>query len=130
MKALAEEPSKQFSRLGLALLSQLSKYENGRVLPALDSLGRLLEALEVRQDAFFSVVAMLADLQEHLSAEPGSALPLITTIPSLRSLPALDSAFASTFQTLLVLQRSVLHLLFAGAPLPAPGPPDVTDPVV
>lgn len=73
-------PHPAFSNLGLALQvvrhfsgqsqaklareagfgkSQLSKYENGKELPKLESLGRLLEVLGMSPLAFFTVVDIL-----------------------------------------------------------------------
>jgi transcriptional regulator with XRE-family HTH domain len=73
-------PHPAFSNLGLALQvvrhfsgqsqaklakkagfgkSQLSKYENGKELPKLESLGRLLEAFGMSPLAFFTVVDIL-----------------------------------------------------------------------
>jgi transcriptional regulator with XRE-family HTH domain len=139
MRPPAEAKTKQFANVGLALglfrqirgltqatlatrasvgKGQLSKYESGRELPKLASLERLLEVLEIRQDAFFGVVALLDGLHGQISA--GTALTLLTTIPSTRSLPSLDEAFARIFETLFFLQRSVLHLLFTGTALPSP----------
>jgi transcriptional regulator with XRE-family HTH domain len=94
--------------------SQISKYEGGRELPKLGSLERLLEILDVRQDAFFSIIAMLDGLHEHVSAKPGAPLVTLTVVPSLRSVSPLDEAFAAAFQTLLALHRSVLEILVNG----------------
>jgi transcriptional regulator with XRE-family HTH domain len=144
-----DEQTKQFANLGLALRllrelrrlsqtslarqagigkSRLSKYENGKELPKLYSLERLLEILEVRQDAFFGVIATLDGLHEQLVAEPGTELTFFTTVPSARSIPPLDAAFAAAFQSLLLLQRSFLQLLLTGVALPSPKSPRVIDP--
>jgi transcriptional regulator with XRE-family HTH domain len=129
------EATKQFRNLGRALgllrdlrgLSQaelarrahvgkgpLSRYEGGR-LPKLDALERLLAVLEVRQETFFSIVALLEELHENLSGTPEDLL-----LPSILSMEPVDDAFAASFRALLALQRSVLLLLCSGLHLPHP----------
>ena len=119
-----------FEKLGLALLllrelrglkqaevaqrarvskSRISRYEGGREFPKLESLERLLVALEVRQDVFFSVVRFLDNLPEALSAPPGA--PVLAMVPSLGSFGPLDKAFSASVAGLLHLQRLTLEVL-------------------
>ncbi len=58
---------KELARLSRAGKSQVSKYESGRGLPQLPCLERLLDALEVPQDVFFFLVAMLDQLRDRVS---------------------------------------------------------------
>lgn len=48
--------------------SQLSKYENGRELPKLETLERILRVLEVQPIGFFQTVAALDSLVSRLDA--------------------------------------------------------------
>jgi len=50
--------------------SQLSKYENGRELPKLDSLARLLAVLEVSHFDFFYTLHAIDELVSSLGSEP------------------------------------------------------------
>ncbi len=65
--------------------SQLSKYENGKELPKLESLERLLEVLDAEPATLFYT----AHLLKH-RAEIGPAALLVTTTPLLDD-PALES---------------------------------------
>ena len=46
--------------------SQISKYENGRDLPKLENLGKIIAALETTPQSFFRVMALLTGLHHHL----------------------------------------------------------------
>jgi transcriptional regulator with XRE-family HTH domain len=111
--------------------SQLSKYENGRELPKLDSLEKVLAALKVGYFEFFYTLYMVdrraADLarsdQKDGGLPPGGE-PLYR--PSLlldgNSLLAdtTDQAFSQVFTDLLLLYRRV----FEQVVLPGAGRPD------
>jgi len=90
-------------RVGMSK-GQVSKYETGGELPKLDSLGRLLAALEVQLDGFFIMVAIV-----HRLGEDGRA-----GIPGTAS-PSVDEAFKSVYRTLLDLQRAVVREEIGGA---------------
>ena len=62
--------------------SQLSKYENGRDLPKLETLERILGVLEVQPISFFFMVSALDNLVDRLDAPPPQ--------------PNLDQLFSST----------------------------------
>jgi transcriptional regulator with XRE-family HTH domain len=83
----------QLSRSAKIGKSQLSKYEKGRELPKLETLERVLRALEVEPLSFFYTLAMLDDLVEQLDAPaherpplPPPNLPLSLLQPSLGQL--------------------------------------------
>jgi transcriptional regulator with XRE-family HTH domain len=127
------EPTKQFKQVGraLALLrelrglsqkavasrakvgkAQLSRYENARELPKLGALDRLLEVLAVRQDAFFSIVRVLDEMNEQLASK--ASLGAVMIVPAIGSVPPVDEAFANALGSLLALQRSMLTALLGG----------------
>jgi transcriptional regulator with XRE-family HTH domain len=102
--------------------SQLSKYENGKELPKLDSLEKVLIALEVGYFEFFYTLHIVdrraADLEraaERQAAspeEPGDGEPLY--VPPLGEGNAsltgtTDQAFSQVFTDLLVLYRRVFE---------------------
>lgn len=78
--------------------SQLSKYENGRELPKLETLERVLAVLGVQPISFFYTVAMLDGLAGRLDPglDPQAAglppLPLPLALPQ----PHLDELFSAT----------------------------------
>jgi transcriptional regulator with XRE-family HTH domain len=124
------------SQAGVALeagigKSQLSKYENGRELPKLDSLEKVLAALKVGYFEFFYTLYMVdrraADLARSDQKDgglPSGGEPLYR--PSLlldgNSLLAdtTDQAFSQVFTDLLLLYRRV----FEQVVLPGAGRPD------
>lgn len=102
--------------------SQLSKYENGRELPKLDSLEKILRVLKVDMFEFFYTL-YLVDGRAAALAEPGEApagpAP-VGALPGPHYLPPLphehpllegatDQAFARVFGDLLVLYRRVFE---------------------
>lgn len=93
--------------------SQLSKYEKGKELPKLESLGKVLVVLDVRQDGFFSVVAAVDRL-----AEGERWGPIAGT--GSRSI---DEAIESVMRKLLGLQRVVLEEFLSEAQMPGRRPP-------
>lgn len=79
--------------------SQLSKYENGRELPKLETLERVLAVLDVQPISFFYTVAMLDGLVDRFDARPPGAAeppPLPIPLPLTLLQPNLDELFAAT----------------------------------
>ncbi|MFL6199572.1 MAG: helix-turn-helix domain-containing protein [Thermoanaerobaculia bacterium] len=104
--------------------SQLSKYENGKELPKLDSLEKVLNVLEVGHFEFFYTLYLVdrraADLNRGTAAkeagreaslddEPGYLPPIFKGHPLL-SEPT-DQAFTQVFADLLLLYRRVFEQL-------------------
>jgi transcriptional regulator with XRE-family HTH domain len=102
--------------------SQLSKYENGKELPKLDSLEKVLNVLEVGHFEFFYTLYLVdrraADLargpkdssengEPSLDDEPVYPPPLFKGHPLLSQ--ATDQAFTRVFADLLVLYRRVFE---------------------
>jgi transcriptional regulator with XRE-family HTH domain len=92
--------------------SQLSKYENGRELPKLDSIEKILSVLRVRpSDLFF-----LLDVIEGYAPGPEArAEPPVAPQPSLFS-DRLGHAFDQLARDLLALQRAVLEERLPNSP--------------
>jgi transcriptional regulator with XRE-family HTH domain len=97
--------------------SQLSKYENGKELPKLDSLEKVLNALDVGHFEFFYTLYLLDDRAAELArlGERGQPLPP----PLLKAHPLLsestDQAFTRVFSDLLHLYRRVFEqVVFSG----------------
>ena len=97
--------------------SQLSKYENGKELPKLDSLEKVLKALEVGHFEFFYTLYLVDQRAAGLAREelvrpsPDEPLylpPLALQGSALMS-KATDQAFARVFSDLLILYRSVFE---------------------
>jgi transcriptional regulator with XRE-family HTH domain len=122
--------------------SQLSKYENGKELPKLDSLEKVLKALEVGHFEFFYTLYLVdrraADLRRLPAGEDGSELPgtpgaddegtelldePLYIPPLLKGHPLLsestDRAFTRVFADLLALYRMVFEqIVLSGASRP------------
>lgn len=106
--------------------SQLSKYENGKELPKLDSLEKVLIALKVSYFEFFYTLHLVdrrASELEPVNGDgetPGSEpLPLPSFLPGKTLLDDnTDQAFGQVFTDLLLLYRRV----FQQRVLPAGGP--------
>jgi transcriptional regulator with XRE-family HTH domain len=110
--------------------SQLSKYENGKELPKLDSLEKVLNALKVGYFEFFYTLYLVdrraADLER--ADEGGAGLPAgdepLYMPPLLNGSTPLadttDQAFSQVFTDLLVLYRRVFEQMV----LPGSGRPD------
>lgn len=105
--------------------SQLSKYENGKELPKLDSLEKVLNALDVGHFEFFYTLYLLDDRAAELARladrprEGEERRPLPP--PLWKAHPLLsestDQAFTRVFSDLLHLYRRVFEqVVFAGAP--------------
>jgi transcriptional regulator with XRE-family HTH domain len=83
--------------------SQLSKYENGREMPKLETLERLLAVLDVQPISFFYTVAVLDSLAERFQGPPAELPPLPLPLTLLQ--PNLDEVFAVTVEQFLRLYR-------------------------
>jgi transcriptional regulator with XRE-family HTH domain len=118
--------------------SQLSKYENGKELPKLDSLEKVLRALQIGYFEFFYTLYLVdgraADLARSApgAAEPGAREPatpgegrsllkreLVDLPPLLKGYPLLaeatDQAFVQVFSDLLLLYRSMFEQIVFSA---------------
>lgn len=103
------------SRAGIGK-SQLSKYENAKELPKLESLGKLLHALGSDPLGFFYVVRMLDTL-----CDAGAAETLLLTSPSHPLLSrAEEIAFENVTRELLGLFKALIHSRLEGIGLPTP----------
>ncbi len=83
--------------------SQLSKYENGRELPKLETLERVLSVLGVQPISFFYTVAMLDGLVDRLD-DPNAELPPLP-LPLTLLQPNLDELFSVTVAQFLRMYR-------------------------
>lgn len=102
--------------------SQLSKYENGKELPKLDSLEKVLKALGVGHFEFFYTLYMVDRRAEDLArADAGGAaageliaeqlyIPPFLKGTALLSQP-MDQAFSQVFTDLFLLYRSMFEQL-------------------
>ncbi len=106
--------------------SQLSKYENGKELPKLDSLEKVLIALQVGYFEFFYTLYLVdrraADLELKeeggLAAEAPLYLPPLIKGESLLA-ESTDQAFRQVFTDLLLLYRRVFEqVVLAAVPEP------------
>lgn len=98
--------------------SQLSKYENGKELPKLDSLEKVLRALEVGHFEFFYTLYLIDERASDLTRGRGAERQA-TLVPPLSGGPLLsdltDQAFSKIFSDLLVLYRRVFEqIIFSG----------------
>ena len=115
--------------------SQLSKYENGKELPKLDSLEKVLKALEVGHFEFFYTLYLVdrraADLAKPEGSNGGAPEeppapfreerifppPIFEKSPLLAE--ATDQAFSKVFSDLLLLYRRVFEqVVFTSRPSP------------
>lgn len=97
--------------------SQLSKYENGKELPKLDSLEKVLNALDVGHFEFFYTLYLLDDRAAELARlgdrHPPPPAPLLKAHPLLAE--STDQAFTRVFSDLLHLYRRVFEqVVFSG----------------
>ena len=83
--------------------SQLSKYENGRELPKLETLERVLAVLDVQPIRFFYTVAVLDSLAGRLE-DPAAGLPPLP-LPLTLLQPDLDEVFSATVGQFLRMYR-------------------------
>jgi transcriptional regulator with XRE-family HTH domain len=119
--------------------SQLSKYENGKELPKLDSLEKVLNALEVGHFELFYTLHLVDRRAEDLSLEsrpgeageepaaqgevrqgfyPGFGLPPISALNRGTSLlsPGTEEAFGRLFVEILDLYRTLFEQTLRTAP--------------
>jgi len=101
--------------------SQLSKYENGKELPKLDSLEKVLRALEVGHFEFFYTLYLVDQRAANLGRGGQEGTPLTPSPDEPLYLPSLvlqgsalmststDRAFARVFTDVLLLYRSVFE---------------------
>ena len=108
--------------------SQLSKYENGKELPKLDSLEKVLIALKVSYFEFFYTLHLVdrraSELEPAGNGDGGEAAPL--TLPSFTPGNTLlddttDQAFSQVFTDLLLLYRRIFEQMVL-PPGPGGGP--------
>jgi transcriptional regulator with XRE-family HTH domain len=100
--------------------SQLSKYENGKELPKLDSLEKVLNALEVGHFEFFYTLYLVDRRAADLARSEGDGggfylLPLLNGSPLLEK--STDQAFTRVFSDLLVLYRRVFEQVVLTGPV-------------
>ena len=102
--------------------SQLSKYENGKEIPKLESLERVLDCLGIGSFEFFYTVHLLDQRAASLGEVPNdmdSAASAVWATGGLASLsPATEEAFASVFILLMRLYRQFLETLLRGPSAP------------
>lgn len=114
--------------------SQLSKYENGKELPKLDSLEKVLIALKVGYFEFFYTLHLVdrrateleqagqAEEGDGAEAPPAEPLPMPSFIPGNTLLDdTTDQAFSQVFTDLLLLYRRVFEQMVL-PPGPSNGP--------
>jgi transcriptional regulator with XRE-family HTH domain len=111
--------------------SQLSKYENGKELPKLDSLEKILRVLKVDMFEFFYTLYLVDGRAAALAAaapadDDGGVAPAATSAAVPFYLPPLphrhplleeatDQAFARVFTDLLTLYRRVFEQVVLGS---------------
>ena len=110
--------------------TQLSKYENGKELPKLDSLEKVLNALDVGHFEYFYTLYLLDDraaelarLSDKQSGEGEERRYLPPPHPKAHPLlsESTDQAFTRVFSDLLYLYRRVFEqVVFSGTPGKAP----------
>ncbi len=111
--------------------SQLSKYENGKELPKLDSLEKVLKALQVGHFEFFYTLYLVDQRAAGLGRGGQQADPSAPSPDEPLYLPSLvlqgsallstttDQAFARVFTDILLLYRSVFEqVVLAGMEKP------------
>jgi len=95
--------------------SQLSKYENGKELPKLDSLEKVLKALDVGHFEFFYTLFLVDQRAAELASGETEGVLQLGMPPLLRGtshlVPTTDQAFSRVFNDLLLLYRSVLETI-------------------
>jgi transcriptional regulator with XRE-family HTH domain len=95
--------------------SQLSKYENGKELPKLDSLEKVLKALDVGHFEFFYTLFLVDQRAAELASGETEGILQLGMPPLLRGtshlVPTTDQAFSRVFNDLLLLYRSVLETI-------------------
>jgi transcriptional regulator with XRE-family HTH domain len=90
--------------------SQLSKYENGKELPRLDSLEKVLSALQVGYFEFFYTLHVIDEKAGSLGSDPE---PVITSGPSVLR-PSTQTAFQELLGMFFNLYGMVIQQAIAG----------------
>ena len=90
--------------------SQLSKYENGKELPRLDSLEKVLSALQVGYFEFFYTLHFIDEKAGSLGSDPEL---VITSGPSVLR-PSTQTAFQEVFVLVFRLYGLVMQQAIAG----------------
>jgi transcriptional regulator with XRE-family HTH domain len=88
--------------------SQLSKYEGGRELPKLDSLEKVLRALEISAHQFFYVF-YLFDSAEAMLAKGSAGWPADSLLRPILLTEATDKALFQILSDLVVLARCLFE---------------------
>ncbi len=88
--------------------SQLSKYEGGRELPKLDSLEKVLRALEVSAHQFFYVF-YLFDSAEAMLAKGSAGWPADSLLRPMLLTEATDQALFQILSDVVTLSRCVFE---------------------
>ena len=104
MRGLSQLALSREARIGK---SQLSKYENGRELPKLETLERVLAVLDVQPIRFFYTVAVLDGLVDRMDGPAALPPPPPPPIPLPLTLvePDLDELFSATVGRFLRMYR-------------------------
>ena len=105
MRGLSQLALSREARIGK---SQLSKYENGRELPKLETLERVLAVLDVQPIRFFYTVAVLDGLVDRMdgpAALPPPPPPPPIPLPLTLVEPDLDELFSATVGRFLRMYR-------------------------
>ncbi len=103
----------EFARRAGVGKSQLSKYENGRELPKLAVLGRMLGTLGFSLKDFFQILEYIDRLED----QQGQGAPIVVPSSSSALLGAkFQEAFEKLLEDLLALQREVLMSFFLHRP--------------
>jgi transcriptional regulator with XRE-family HTH domain len=109
LRRLSQTELARAARIGK---SQLSKYENGRELPKLDSIERILGVLGVRPSDLFFLLDVIEGyaVPSKNATEPAEAAAPSRTAPLLSLFSdRMDHAFDQLARDLLALQRVVLE---------------------
>jgi transcriptional regulator with XRE-family HTH domain len=98
--------------------SQLSKYENGKELPKLDSLEKILRVLQVDMFEFFYTLYLVDSRAAALNAAPSAAMPAAPSAAGDAQPPGAQLAASASDSAAAPLSRSA-----DATPVPLPLPP-------
>lgn len=90
--------------------SQLSKYENGKELPKLETLARILDSLGIDPIGFFYTAHQMSSRTPDI--ETALALELVSAPPAGLLSPQEDAGFQRVLADLLLLHRATLEARF------------------